>query len=169
MLNGNNALWVSFPQALESCAGTWKYVSAYQAPFQELRLNSPQEHTLRACSLLVIPPVPPGQEALPGGVPDDLSLVNLSAWAEVVQDVAAGMLALPLEIHSTLFPSVLELLAHLESDTRVPFCHSCYLPGASCRCLAGAFTTTTPLFSRSPSWSEITEPPPIYGAMASTP
>ena len=135
---------MSFPRSLEGRSGAKSYVAAYWAPFQEPRLNSQQEHALRACSLLAIPPLPPGQEALPGGVSDDLSQVNLSTWAETVQDVAAGMLALLPEMHSTLFPGVLDLLVHLESASQVPFCHHCYLPGASCRCLGVMSTTPAP-------------------------
>ena len=85
-----------------------------------------------ACSLLAIPPPPPGQEALPRGVFDDLWQVNLSTWAETVQDVAAGMLALPSGMHNNLFPWVVDLLIHLESLTQVSLCCHCYLPGASC-------------------------------------
>ena len=161
MLHGDDALWVSFLRALEGRAGARKYVSAYWAPIQEPRLNPQWEHALRACSLLAIPPLPPGQEALPGIGLDDLSQVNLSAWAETVQDVAAGMLALPSDMHSTLFLGVLSLLTHLESAARVPFCHLCYLPGASCWCLGVPSTTMTPSSSRGPSWSEITDPTPF--------
>ena len=60
----------SFPHALETLEGARRYISAFRAPLQELSLA--QIHTLRACSLLVIPPpeerVPP-----PGGFPMDLS------------------------------------------------------------------------------------------------
>ena len=81
----------SFPQALETMEGTRRYISAFRAPLQELSLV--QIHTLRACSLLVIPPpkerVPP-----PGGFPTDLSDLNLLSWAGLVQDIASGLLAL---------------------------------------------------------------------------
>ena len=63
---------------------------AFRAPFQDLRLAPSQEHALRVCSLLAIPPPPRDQKALPGGVPEDLSEDNLSTWANTVQDVATG-------------------------------------------------------------------------------
>ena len=44
----------SFPHALEKMEGARRYISAFQAPLQELSLA--QVHALRACSLLVIPP-----------------------------------------------------------------------------------------------------------------
>ena len=74
MMHGDASLWESFPRVLERRAGTRRYVGAFRAPFQDLRLTPPQEHALRACSILAIPPPPPGQDALPGGVPEDLSL-----------------------------------------------------------------------------------------------
>ena len=85
MMHGDASLWESFPQALERRTGTRRYVGAFRAPFQDLRLAPSQEHALRVCSLLAIPPPPPDQKALPGGVPEDLSEDNLSTWANTVQ------------------------------------------------------------------------------------
>ena len=92
MMHGDASLWESFPRALERRTGTRRYVGAFRAPFQDLRLTPSQEHALRVCSLLAIPPPPPDQKALPGGVPEDLSEDNLSTWADTVQDVAVGMI-----------------------------------------------------------------------------
>ena len=135
MMHGDASLWESFPRALERRAGARRYIGAFRAPFQDLRLTPPQEHALRACSILAIPPPPPGQEALPGGVPEDLSQDNLSTWAKTVQDVAAGMIAPQPETSQTIFPQVVEVLTLLETVSRVTFCRQCYLPGSACRCL----------------------------------
>ena len=66
---------------------------------------------------------------MPGGLPNDLSEINFSTWAELVQDVAAGLLALPQSLHDCLFPEVTNLLLHFEAVTLVTSCHQCYLPG----------------------------------------
>ena len=132
MMHGDASLWESFPRVLERRAGARRYVGAFRAPFQDLRLTPPQEHALRACSILAIPPPPPGQEVLPGGVPKDLSQDNLSTWVETVQDVAAGMIAPRPETSLTIFPQVVEVLTILESVSRVTFCHQCYLLGSTC-------------------------------------
>ena len=79
-MHGDASLWESFPRALERRTGARRYVGAFRAPFQDLRLTPSQEHALRVCSLLAIPPPPPDQKALPGGVPEDLSEDNLSTW-----------------------------------------------------------------------------------------
>ena len=146
-----------FPKGARETSRARRYVGAFRAPFQDLRLTPPQEHALRACSLLAIPPLPPGQEALPGGVPEDLSQDNLSTWADTVQDVAAGMIAPQPETSQTIFPQVVEVLTLLESVSRVAFCRQCYLPGSACRCLGGSSTAST-ASTAGPSWSDITDP-----------
>ena len=130
-MHGDASLWESFPRALERRTSTRRYVGAFRAPFQDLRLTPPQEHALRVCSLLAIPPPPPGQ-ALPGGVPEDLSQDNLSTWADTVQDVAAGMIAPQPGTDQIIFPQVVEVLTLLESVSQVAFCRQCYLPGSAC-------------------------------------
>ena len=144
MMHGDASLWGSFPRALKRRAGTRRYIGAFRAPFQDLRLTPPQEHALRACSILAIPPPPPGQEVLPGGVPEDMSQDNLSTWAETVQDVVARMIAPLPETSLTIFPQVVEVLTILESVSRVTFCRQCYLPGSTCRCLGCPLTWGPP-------------------------
>ena len=62
------------------------YISAFQAPLQELSALSPaQIHTLWACSLLAIPP-PPERMPPQGGFSTDLSELNLSGgppWSKM--------------------------------------------------------------------------------------
>ena len=96
-----------------------------EPPFQDLRLAPSQEHALRVCSLLAIPPPPPDQKALPGGVPEDLSEDNLSTWADTVQDVAVGMIVPQPGTDQIIFPHLVELLTFLESVSRVAFCRQC--------------------------------------------
>ena len=157
MMHGDASLWESFPRALERRTGARRYIGAFRAPFQDLRLTPPQEHALRVCSLLAIPPPPPGQEALPGGVPEDLSQDNLSTWADTVQDVAAGMIVPQPGMDQIIFPQVVEVLTLLESVSRVAFCRQCYLPGSACRCL-GSCSTTSTASTTGPLWSDIANP-----------
>ena len=154
-MHGDASLWESFPRVLERRASARRYVGAFRAPFQDLRLTPPQEHALRACSLLAIPPPPPGQEALPGGVPEDLSQDNLSTWADTVQDMAAGMIAPQPETSQTIFPQVVEVLTLLELVSQVTFCRQCYLPGSACRCLG----VTSPIQHSAPTRHRLGEAP----------
>ena len=61
LYSGEDSLVDSFPHALEKMEGARRYISAFQAPLQELSLV--QVHALWACSLLVIPP--PKEGGLP--------------------------------------------------------------------------------------------------------
>ena len=142
MMHGDASLWESFPRALERRTGTRRYVGAFRAPFQDLRLAPSQEHALRVCSLLAIPPPPPDQKALPGAVPEDLSEDNLSTWADTVQDVAVGMIVPQPGTDQIIFPHLVELLTLLESVSRVAFCRQCYLLGSACRCLESSSTAS---------------------------
>ena len=87
--------------------------------------------------------------------------INLSDWASLVQDVAAGLQVLPTGLSNCLDPEVITLLQWLEAVTKVSFCHLCYCPDMNCRC-AGV-----PLLSPLTSWSQITEHTPGYGTTAS--
>ena len=148
----------SFPHALETMEGTRRYISAFRAPLQEL--SPAQIHALRACSLLVIPPpkerVPP-----PGGFPSDLSDLNLSSWAGLVQDVASSLLVLLPNLGSNMGLPAVALLELLEKATGWGYCHYCCHLGSRCICM-GAYSPVPP-----PSWSQVVEESPVYGATAS--
>ena len=158
MQSREDSLWESIPQTLQSRKGAGRYINAFWAPFQELSPLSRQEvYALRACSLLVIPPPLPGRAAPQGGFPIDLPGINLSDWASLVQDVAAGLQALTPGLSHCLDPEVITLLQRLEAVTQVSFCHLCYYPDTNCRC-AGV-----PLSTPLASWSQIMEHTPGYG------
>ena len=138
MQSGDDSLWESFPHALETLEGARRYISAFQAPLQELSTLNPQQiHTLWACSLLAIPP-PIERMPPPGGFPTDLSELNLSGWAALVQDVEAGLQALPPNLGHDMGLPVVALLQLLEASTRVGFCHYCCNPGPWCKCLGAS-------------------------------
>ena len=118
-------------------------------------------YVLRACSLLVIPP-PAGSAAPQGGFPTDLTGINLSDWATLVQDVVAGLQALPPGLRSSLGLQVLNFLQLLEAATGVGFCHFCCNLEPHCRCV-GVSQLAPPM-----SWSQIAEQTPGYGVTASS-
>ena len=122
---------------------------------QELSLA--QVHALRACSLLVIPP-PNEREPLPGGFPKDLSDLNLSSWASLVQDVASGLMVLPPNLGSKVSLVAIALLDLLEKATGWVYCCFCYHLGSKCACM-GAFP---------PSWSQVVGELPGCRATASS-
>ena len=139
--------------------GTRRYISAFQAPLQEL--SPAQIHALRACSLLVIPP-PKERVPLPGGFPMDLSDLNLSSWAGLVQDVASGLLALLPNLGSDMSLPAVALLQLLEKATGWGFCCYCCHLASRCICIV-AYSLAPP-----PLWSQVVEESPGYGATASS-
>ena len=115
----DDSLWESFPKILETLDGAKRYINAFRAPLQELNnLKSEQVHGLRACSGLAIPSVmermPP-----PGGFPKDLSELNLSSWAGLIQDVVQGLQAVPPNLNLEVCLTTMVLLQLLEATTGV--------------------------------------------------
>ena len=159
LYSGEDSLVESFPHALETLEGARRYISAFRAPLQEL--SPVQIHTLRACSLLVIPPpkerVPP-----PGGIPMDLSDLNLSGWASLVQDVASSLLAPPPNLGSDMSLPAVALLQLLEKTIGWGYYRYCCHLGSRCICM-GAYPPAPPQ-----SWSQVVDQSPGYGATASS-
>ena len=124
-------------------------------------MSPAQTHTLRACSLLVIPP-PSDRIPMQGGFPMDLSELNLSGWATLVQDFVAGLQVLPPNLSRDIILLAVALLQLLETLTGLGFCRYCFHMGSRCTCL-GAYPLAPPQ-----SWSQIVEQTPGYGVTASS-
>ena len=97
-----------------------------------------------------------------GGFLTDLSELNFLGWAALVQDVVAGLQALPPRLSHDLGLQVVALLQLLEVATRVGFCHHCCNLKPRCRCM-GASQLAPPM-----SWSQIVEQTPGYGVTSSS-
>ena len=119
-----------------------------------------QNHAMRACSLLVIPPKE--REPPPGGFPKDLSDLNLSGWAGLVQDITSGLLAPPLNLGSNVSLPAVVLFELLEKTTGWGYCRFCYHIGSRCACM-GAYSPVPP-----PSWSQVVGESPGCRATASS-
>ena len=118
-------------------------------------------YTLWVCSLLVIPP-PIGRMVPQGGFPTDLTELNLSGWANLVQDMAAGLQALPPRLCLDLGTQVVALLQLLEAATGVGFCHHCCHPRPHCMC-TGASQPAPPML-----WSQIVQQAQGYGVTSTS-
>ena len=91
-----------------------------------------------------IPP-PKEREPPPGGFPKDLSDLNLSSWAGLVQDITSGLMAPPPNLGSDVSLPAVALIDLLEKTTGWVYCHFCYHLGSRCTSM-GAFP---------PSWSQV--------------
>ena len=111
--------------------------------------------------LLVIPP-PIGRMVPQAGFPSNLSELNLSRWADLVQDVAADLWALPPRLHLDLGTPVIALLQLLEVATGVGFCHHCCHPGPHCTCTGVSQSAPSTL------WSQVVQQTLGYGVTSTS-
>ena len=118
-------------------------------------------YTLWVCSLLVIPP-PIGRTVPQGGFPTDITELNLSGWADPVQDVVVGLQVLPPRLCLDLGTQVISLLQLLEAATGVGFCRHCCHPRPHCTCM-GASQLAPPTL-----WSQIVQQAQGYRVTSSS-
>ena len=106
-----------------------------------------QVHALRACSLVAIPPseerMPP-----PGGFPKDLSCMNLTSWAGLIQDVAQGIKVVPPNLSMEICLEAMVLLQLLEATTGMGYCRTCSQPSPWCHCEDDQYAPTA-------TWSQM--------------
>ena len=125
-----------------------------------MMMKAQQVHALRACSLVAIPPseerTPP-----PGGFPRDLSGMNLTSWAGLIQDVAQGMKVVPPNLSLEVCLDSMVLLQLLEATTEMGYCRICCQPSPRCRCL-GAYQPAP-----TETWSQMMARVPWQGVVAS--
>ena len=117
-------------------------------------------HALRACSLVAIPP---SEERTPptGGFLRDLSGMNLTSWAGLIQDVAQGMKVAPLNLAMEVCLDSMVLLQLLEATTRMGYCRICCQPTPQCHCPGDYQQAPTE------TWSQIMARMPGQGVVAS--
>ena len=83
--------WWDFPHTLAETGGARRYITLFEAPFQASVLTDHESNTLRAGSLMAIPPPPLGSQPLARSFTIDLPDMNLLQWASQVQEVASHM------------------------------------------------------------------------------
>ena len=77
-----------------------------------------------------------GVDASPGRLPEgDLSGMNLTSWAGLIQDVAQGMKVVPPNLSMEVCLDSMVLLQLLEATTGMGYCRICCQPSPRCHCL----------------------------------
>ena len=156
----DGSLWESFPQVLQTLNGVKRYADAFRAPLQGLTMmKSQQVHALRACSLVAIPPSDERMPS-PGGFPKDLSCMNLTSWAGLIQDVAQGMKVVPPNLSMEVCLEAMVLLQLLEATTGMGYCRICSQPSPWCCCEDDQYAPTE-------TWSQMMARMPGQGGAAS--
>ena len=118
-------------------------------------------YTLQVCSLLVIPP-PIGRTVPQGGFLTNLTELNLLGWADLVQDVVAGLQVLLPRLCLDLGTQAVASLQLLEAATGIGFCGHCCHPRPHCTCV-GASQLAPPT-----SWSQIVQQAQGYGVTSTS-
>ena len=129
----SDPMWSDFPQTLTQMQGARRYITLFESPFVDSSLSSEREnHTLRASSLLAVPPLPPEVLPLEGIQGVNLPEANLTQWASYVQDVASGMRRPPRAATDCPTQDMAGVLHRLENLTGVGFYCLCYALGRNC-------------------------------------
>ena len=125
-----------FPSTLEDQAEAKKYVSAFYYALNPLlkELSDGDEHIMRACSLLVILPPPPGTPLRHLEIPMDLTTMRLPDWVNYVWDLATGLVMLPPTFLVTGKVIQSSVLPKLERVGGVKSCRFCLHPHTVCGC-----------------------------------
>ena len=123
-----------FPSALEDQVEAKKYVSAFHSALNPMlrELADGDEHMMRACSLLAIPP--PGTSLRHLEIPMDLTAMRLPDWVNKIQDLVTGMVMLPPTFMVTGMVIQSSVLPKLERVSRVKACRFCLHPHTVCGC-----------------------------------
>ena len=132
-----------FPSALEDRMEAKKYASAFHSALSPVikELVDRDKDIMRACSLLAIPPPPPGTSLRYVEIPMDLTAMSLPEWIDKIRDLATGMVVLPPTFLVTGVVVQSSVLPKLEKVSGVRACRFCLHPHTVCGC------------GQMPSWS----------------
>ena len=97
----------------------------------------------------------------PGGFLRDLSGMNLTSWAGLIQDVAQGMKVVPPNLSMEVCLDSMVLLQLLEATTGMGYCRICCQPSPQCRCSGDYQLAPTE------TWSQMMARMPGQGVVAS--
>ena len=159
-----NLDWPDFPESLELKAEAQRYVRAFMTAVQPIipQMEDGDEHTLRACSLLLILPLPPGELVRRESVPLSLSNMADPDWIKMVRDLALRMSTLP-QGFSVSDQQVSSLLKKLERATGLPPCRGCHHPWRVCIvrsiCCADAMLVSVTAEVMLSQWASLCRPP----------
>ena len=132
-----------FPSALEDRMEVKKYASAFHSALSPMikELVDGDEHIMRVCSLLAIPPPPPGTSLRHVEIPMDLTAMSLPEWIDKILDLATGIVVLSPTFLVSGVVVQSSVLPKLEKVSGVRACRFCLHSHTVCGC------------GQMPSWS----------------
>ena len=111
------------------------YVNAFLASFNKANLTEGEQHALRVCCLLAIPPPPPGVRDMTLNIASDLSQVCLTVIVRIDEDLASGMGWLGPHIEANHAVISRTRIPHLAKIMNHPSCMTCLRLRQACECL----------------------------------
>ena len=133
-----------------------KQRSAFLGAFNHAELSDGEQHALRVCCLLALPPPPSGAGEVTLNVPPDLSQVSLPAIVRLIEDLASGMGRLGSYIEANCAVVSRTLILQMEKITGHPSCITCLRPRQMCDCRVTA------------TYNQLRTSPPMFTTLTST-
>ena len=124
--------------------------------FNQADLTEGEQHALRVCYLLAIPPPPPGIRDVTLNVASDLSQACLTVIMRIIKDLASGMGRLGPHIEANYAVISRTLIPDLAKITNHPSCMTCLRPRQVCECLVPT------------SYDQLRTSPPAFTTLTST-
>ena len=156
LVHTGHAYWDNFPHLILTPQAVRWYVNAFLASFNQADLTEGEQHALRVCCLLAIPPPLPGIGDMTLNVSSDLSQVHLTAIVRIVEDLASGIGWLSPHIEANHAVISRTLIPHLEKITNHPSCMTCLRLRQICECLVPT------------SYDQLRTSPPAFTTLTST-
>ena len=138
LVHAGHSLWDNFPHSIWTPQALRWYVNTFLASFNQADLSEGEQHALRVCCLLAIPPPPPGVGDVTLNITSDLSQVSLNSIVRIVEDLASGMGQLGPHIEANHAIIGRTLIPHLAKITGQPSCITCLRLRQVCECWAAA-------------------------------
>ena len=147
----SHTLWDNFPHSILTPQAARWYVNSLLVTFNQADLSAGEQHALRVCCLLSIPPPPPGVGNVTLNVTSDLSPVSLNTIVRIVEDLALGMGWLGPHIEANHAIISRTLIPHLAKIMGHPSCITCLRLRQVCECWVAAsyeqLRTSPPAFT----------------------
>ena len=155
-MHAGHTYWDNFPHSILTPQAARWYVNAFLASFNQANLTKGEQHALRVCCLLAIPPPPPGIGDVTLDISSDLSQVHLTAIVRIVEDLASGMGRLSPHIEDNHAVISRTLIPHLEKIMNHASCMTCLRPRQMFECLVPT------------SYDQLRTSPPAFTTFTST-
>ena len=160
-----------FPTSINNPDGLRYFVQSFLALFEAAHLSTEDQHCLKQCLLLAIPPPPERQRRLKAPIPGNLINLNVASLMSLLEDlIQRNIHLLEMEVSHALILQV--LIPEASRVTRIPPCPQCWHHHPRCVCqgrpVAASYISTAaaPLLHTTTAPSMVSTPQSVtYGGL----